>query len=405
MTRDLIRRLPKTDLHVHLDGSLRLPTLIELARERGIDLPSVTEDGLRETVFRPRYASLGGYLEGFRYTVAVLQDREALERTACELCEDCQAEGVRYVEIRFAPQLHVRREFEFSDVVRAVDTGIRRASDAFNNRPEVAAGLEPRFAAGIILCALRHFTRDQSEGYRRIFEALPEASPHEWHSAASVQVARAAARLKHDEGLLVVGVDLAGQEKGHPAEDHRAAYQVAHEAFLGKTVHAGEDYGPESIFQAIGNLHADRIGHGTWLFDESKITGRRITDRKAYVERLAQFVADKRITIEVCLTSNQQTVPELEQDLSRHPFAEMRKRRLSTTICTDNRLVSNTTVTNEIQRAADAFGLTDREVRDILIYGFKRSFFPGTYLEKRAYVRDMIDFADSLLEGDASVRS
>jgi adenosine deaminase len=200
--------------------------------------------------------------------------------------------------------------------------------------------------------------------------------------------------------LLVVGVDLAGQEQGYPAEDHRAAYQVAHEAFLGKTVHAGEDYGPESIFQAIGNLHADRIGHGTWLFDESKITGRRVTDRKAYVERLAQFVADKRITIEVCLTSNQQTVPELEHDLSRHPFAEMRKRRLSTTFCTDNRLVSHTTVTDEIERAGGAFALTD-----ILVYGFKRSFFPGTYLEKRAYVRQVIDFADSVLEGDAHVRS
>lgn len=405
MTPEVIRRLPKTDLHVHLDGSLRLGTLIELARERGIELPSFTEDGLRETVFRPQYANLGEYLEGFRYTVAVLQDREALERTTFELCEDCQAEGVRYIEIRFAPQLHVRQGFDFSDVVRAVDAGIRRASDAFNARPEVASGREPRFAAGIILCALRYFTPDLSEGYRRILEALPEASPQELHSAASMQVARAAARLKHDEGLLVVGIDLAGQEKGYPAEDHRVAYQVAHEAFLGKTVHAGEDYGPESIFQAIGNLHADRIGHGTWLFDESKISARRITDRKAYVERLAQFIADKRITIEVCLTSNQQTVPELGKDLSRHPFAEMRKRRLSTTFCTDNRLVSNTTMSNEIQRAAEAFALTDRELRDILVYGFKRSFFPGTYLEKRAYVRQTIDFADSILEGDAGVRS
>ncbi|MEI6667524.1 MAG: adenosine deaminase family protein [Acidobacteriota bacterium] len=405
MTRDVIRRLPKTDLHVHLDGSLRLPTLIELAREGGVELPSYTEAGLRETVFRSRYANLGEYLEGFRYTVAALQSRDALERAACELCEDCQAEGVRYVEIRFAPQLHVRQEFEFSEVVRAVDAGIRRASAAFNARPEVADGTEPRFAAGIILCALRHFTPGLSEGYRRIVEALPEASPSELHSAASVQVARAAARLKHDEGLLVVGVDLAGQEKGYPAEDHRAAYQVAHEAFLGKTVHAGEDYGPESIFQAIGNLHADRIGHGTWLFDESKITGRRITNRKAYVERLAQFVADKRITIEVCLTSNQQTVPELGEDLSRHPFGEMRKRRLSTTFCTDNRLVSNTTVTDEIQRAVGAFDLSDREVRDILIYGFKRSFFPGSYLEKRAYVRSAIDFTHAILDDDAGAHS
>jgi adenosine deaminase len=397
MTPETIRRLPKTDLHVHLDGSLRLGTLIELAREQRIELPSFTEDGLRAIVFRDHYANLTEYLEGFRHTVAVLQGREALERAACELCEDCQAEGVRYVEIRFAPQLHVQSGFEFSDVVTAVDAGIRRASRSFNARPEVQSGREPRFAAGIILCALRAFTPDLSEGYRRIAIALPEASPQELHAAASVQVARAAARLKHEEGLLVVGVDLAGQEHGHPAEEHREAYQVAHEAFLGKTVHAGEDYGPESIFQAIGNLHADRIGHGTWLFDESKIETRKITNRKAYVERLAQFVADKRITIEVCLTSNQQTVPELGADLSRHPFGEMRKRRLSTTICTDNRLVSNITVSNEIARAIEAFALTDREVRDILIYGFKRSFFPGTYLEKRAYVRKMIDFADGIL--------
>ncbi len=398
MTPEVIRRLPKSDLHVHLDGSLRIPTLIELARERRVALPSETEAGLRERVFRPSYANLAEYLEGFRYTVAVLQDAEALERTAFELCEDCQAEGVRYVEIRFAPQLHVRSGFDFSEVVRAVDAGVRRAARRFNARPEVTSGREPRFAAGIILCALRHFTPDLSDGYRLIFEALPEASPQERHAAASIQVARAAARLKHEEGLLVVGIDLAGQEKGYPAEEHRLAYQVAHEAFLGKTVHAGEDYGPESIFQAIGNLHADRIGHGTWLFDASKITGRRVADPQAYVERLAQFIADKRITIEVCLTSNQQTVPELGADLSRHPFAEMRKRRLSTTFCTDNRLVSNTSVSNEIARAIEAFGLTDREVRDALIYGFKRSFFPGTYLEKRAYVREMINFADRVLE-------
>ena len=115
------------------------------------------------------------------------------------------------------------------------------------------------------------------------------------------------------------------------------------------------------------------------------------------MERLAQYIADKRVTIEVCLTSNQQTVPELAADLRLHPFGEMRKRRLSTTFCTDNRLVSNTTVSNEIERAVEAFELTDREVRDILIYGFKRSFFPGTYLEKRAYVREAIDYADEIL--------
>jgi adenosine deaminase len=401
MTMDaaLIQRLPKNDLHVHLDGCLRLPTLIELARQHRVPLPAESEEGLLEKVFRPRYRNLQEYLEGFRYTVAVLCDAEALERAAFELAEDCQAEGVRYLEVRFAPQLHVRQGFDMTAVVRAVDRGLRRAAARFNARPEVLSRQEPPFAAGIILCALRFFEPSFSEGYRLLFEAMPEASRQERYTTASLQVARAAARLRHEDGLLVVGIDLAGQEQGYPAEDHQAAYQVAHEAFLGKTVHAGEDYGPESIFQAIGDLHADRVGHGTWLLDESKIHDPRgvIKDRRAYVDRLAEFIADKRITIEVCLTSNQQTVPELADDLSKHPFGEMRKRRLSTTFCTDNRLVSRTSVSREIARAVEAFALTPREVRDMLIYGFKRSFYPGTYLEKRAYVRQVIDYADRIL--------
>ena len=131
------------------------------------------------------------------------------------------------------------------------------------------------------------------------------------------------------------------------------------------------------------------------MFGESIVL--RILDRKRYVENLSEFIADKRITIEVCLTSNQQTVPELSADLRRHPFGEMRRRRLSTTFCTDNRLVSHTTVSHEIARAVEAFALTPQEVRDSLIYGFKRSFYPGTYLEKRAYVRQAINFANRLL--------
>jgi len=397
MDGSLIQRLPKTDLHVHLDGSLRLGTLIDLARERRIPLPSETPEGLEALVFRPRYRDLAEYLEGFRYTVAALQDAEALERTAFELAEDCQAEGVRYLEVRFAPQLHVQSDFDIPEVVAAVDRGLRRATEAYNRRPEIASGAEPPFAAGIILCALRFFLPEFSAGYRRVFDALPEAPAREVYAAAGLEVARAAARLRREDGLGVVGIDLAGQEKGYPASGHRKAYQIAHQAFLGKTVHAGEDYGPESIFQAIGDLHADRIGHGTWLFDESKIQNPRIPDPRRYVENLAEYIADKRITIEVCLTSNQQTVPDLADDLRKHPFGEMRRRRLSTTFCTDNRLVSHTTVTHEIERAIEAFDLTPREVRDILIYGFKRAFFPGTYLEKRAYVRQVINFADRLL--------
>lgn len=395
LTADVIRKLPKTDLHVHLDGSLRIPTLIDLAKERNVKLPSYTVEGLRELVFKNTYKNLPEYLEGFLYTTAVMNDAEAIERIAYEFAQDNQADGVRYVEVRFAPQLSVKDGLPMSTVVGAVDKGLRRAAAEFNARPEVKNGEEPKFMAGIILCAMRYFERTWSQGFGRMFEAMPEADRFELYSAASVEVARAAARLR-DEGMLVVGIDLAGQEKGYPAGDHKHAYQIAHEAFLGKTVHAGEDYGPESIFQAIGDLHADRIGHGTWLFSEDKIQA-NIPNKKAYVESLVQFVADKRITLEVCLTSNQQTVPELAADLSKHPFAEMRKRKLSTTFCTDNRLVSNTTVSQEIGRAVEAFNLDHREVRDSLIYGFKRSFFPGSYLEKRQYVRQVIDYADRIL--------
>src|SRR5262245_18369125 len=166
MKPDLIRRLPKTDLHVHLDGSLRIPSLIEMARERNVALPSQSEAGLREHVCRPSCKNLQEYLEGFRDTVAVLQDAESLERAAVELCEDCQQEGVRYVEIRFAPQLHVRQGFELPDVVSGADRGIRRAASAFNAESAVVSGKEPRFAAGMILCALHYFNPEFSPGYR-----------------------------------------------------------------------------------------------------------------------------------------------------------------------------------------------------------------------------------------------
>ncbi len=388
-----VRALPKTDLHVHLDGSLRLGTLIELAREHRVELPSYTEAGLIEQVFKPRYKNLPEYLEGFRYTCAVLQTPEALERTTFELCADCREEGVDYVEIRFAPQLHVHPGLSLRDVAKAVHRGIRRAETAFDGRSDG----RPPFRAGMIFCALRYFNEFFSDEYRRLKDVHQFSAPEEVFAFASLELARAAVKLKNEEGLPVVAFDLAGQEKGYPASQHARAYQAAHEGFLGKTVHAGEDYGPESIFQAIGDCHADRIGHGTWLFDASKV-GPKVKDPQAYVERLAQYVADRRISIEVCLTSNQQTVPELAGDLRLHPFGKMRQRRLSTTFCTDNRLVSSTTVTKEILRAVEAFGLHAEEVRDILIYGFKRSFFPGTYLEKRAYVRQVIDFADAVLE-------
>jgi adenosine deaminase len=390
-----VAELPKTDLHVHLDGSLRLGTLIELARECSLALPSSTEGGLREIVFKERYAGLGEYLRGFQYTVAVLQTADALERVAAELAEDNQAEGVRYLEVRFAPQLHVHPGLDAVQAIAAVDRGLRRARDAWNRRGAVASGEEPPFEYGIICCAMRMFTGSFSQYYATLFAAHPYARAKELYSMASVELARAAVTARDAYGLQVVGFDLAGEEAGYPAEDHRQAYDYAHRHFLKKTVHAGEAYGPESIFQAITDLHADRIGHGTYLLEPDAIRDDGIEDREHYVERLGNYIADRRITLEVCLTSNLQTNPQLRR-LEEHTFSRLRAQRLSTTICTDNRLVSNTTVTNELLLACRHLGLDRHDLKSIIIYGFKRSFFPGSYQRKRQYVRQVIDYYDKV---------
>ena len=395
ITPEFVAELPKTDLHVHLDGSLRLPTLIELAREHRVEMPSGTEGGLRETVFKERYASLAEYLKGFQYTVAVLQTAEALERAATELAEDSQREGVRYLEVRFAPQLHVHPGLGAVDAIAAVDRGMRRARDEFNRGAAIAAGTEPAFEYGIICCAMRMFTPGFSRYYATLFAAHPYARPKELYAMASVELARAAVIARDRHGLQVVGFDLAGEEAGYPAGDHKQAYDYAHRHFLKKTVHAGEAYGPESIFQAITDLHADRIGHGTYLLQADAIRDDDIADREHYVERLGNYIADRRITLEVCLTSNLQTNPHLRR-IEEHTFSRLRAQRLSTTLCTDNRLVSNTSVSNELLLACRHLGLDRQDLKSIIIYGFKRSFFPGSYLRKRQYVRQVIDHYDAV---------
>jgi adenosine deaminase len=390
-----IAELPKTDLHVHLDGSLRIPTLIELAREHRVELPSYTEGGLRETIYKERYTSLGDYLKGFQYTVAVMQDAESLERIASELAEDNQAEGVRYLEVRFAPQLHVRPGLDAVEVIAAVDRGLRRARDAYNRRADIAAGREPPFEYGIICCALRMFTAGFSSYYATLFAAHPFTRPKDLYAMASLDLARAAVTARDTLDLQVVGFDLAGEESGYPASAHREAFEYAHRNFLKRTVHAGEAYGPESIFQAITDLHADRIGHGTYLLEADQIRDPEIENRELYVDKLGNYIADRRITLEVCLTSNLQTNPDLKW-LDEHAFRKLRAQRISTTLCTDNRLMSNTTVTNELALAVKHLGLDRHDLKSIVIYGFKRSFYPGSYLSKRQYVRQIIDHYDAV---------
>ncbi|HEX9794749.1 MAG TPA: adenosine deaminase family protein [Planctomycetota bacterium] len=393
---ELLADLPKSDLHVHLDGSLRPETLIELAHTRRVRLPANTVEGLHRTVFKRRYRSLGEYLKGFAYTCAVLQDHEALERTTWELCRDAQAEGVRYMEIRFAPQLHSRPGFGIDAVLKAVGRGIERAESAFNRRKAVQDGTEPPFRAGILVCALRFFEPVFSRTYGDLSHALADLPREQVFGIASETLVHASVRARDQAGVPVVGVDLAGMEHGYPAADHSRAYRLAHQAFLGKTVHAGEDYGPESIFQAITDCHAERIGHGTWLFSAGRIRDRRIKNRRRYVAELVRYIGDRRITLEVCLSSNLQTLPELGT-LERHPFRRMLREKLSTAICTDNRLVSRTTATRELELATQTFRLDAKQVGDLILYGFKRSFFPGSYLEKRAFVRRILDYRDAVL--------
>jgi len=392
---EFIRMIPKTDLHLHLDGSMRLGTLIDLAKEAGVDLPGYTEEELKRTVFKAQYADLGEYLKGFAYLTAVMQTAEALERVSRELAEDNQAEGVRYIEVRFAPQLHQHSGMGILDVFQAVHRGLESAKQSFNSRPAVRDGDEPPFDYAIIACAMRMFDR----GFSKYFDRLLDVHCHserKWvFSLASQELVRAAIHARDVLGIPIAGFDLAGQEKGFPAVDHAPAYALAHRHFLKKTVHAGEAFGPESIFQAITELHADRLGHALHLFDEAHIEDASISDPAKYVHNLVQYIGDRRITIEVCLTSNLQTHPELQR-LEDHSFGLMMANQLSATICTDNRTVSATTVSREMVRAIEAFDLGPKALKDLVIHGFKRSFFPGTYVQKRRYVRRVIDFYESI---------
>ena len=399
----LIRALPKTDLHVHLDGSIRIPTLIELARTQGVTLPTTSEEGLRELVFKESYASLVEYLAGFEYTVAVLQTRDALERVAYELALDNIAEGTRYIEVRFAPHLHMHDGLSFDDVLAAVTKGLDRARVEHEQSDAVRLHDEPPFRFGIIVCSLRRFEPTSSRWYGRLFQQFADAPKKQIYRMASLELARAAVRCRDELDMPIVAFDLAGQEHGYPAREHAEAYQYAHRHFLKKTVHAGEAYGPESIFEAITELHADRIGHGYHLFSPD-LCGPRVSSPEDYVGRLARYIADRRVTIEVCITSNLQTNPSIGAAANHH-FGKMLDARLSATLCTDNRLHSHTTVSNEIRIAVDAFGLDEQQLRNTIIYGFKRSFFPGPYANKRNYVRRVIDYYDRVVEeSEASKR-
>jgi adenosine deaminase len=391
---EFIKAIPKTDLHLHLDGSLRINTLIELANKAAVPLPAQDEKGLREKVFKDQYQNLEEYLQGFALTTAVMQNEEALFRVSYELMIDNAAEGVRYIEVRFAPQLLMSDAMSFHQVMESVDRGLRQACDELNaaKNPE-----EPVYNYGIIACAMRFFTGDFSPWYRDFCRAHAFSTPTEIIRAASLELAKGVIRLRTETPIQIVGFDIAGAENGFPAIEHAESYALIQKGMLGKTVHAGEAFGPKSILQAVAKLRTDRIGHGLRLFDEEMIQPQKVANRAAYIESLVNYIADRRIAIEVCLTSNMQTSPEIGE-LRNHALRKMLDHNLAVTLCTDNRLVSNTTVCREYELALDNFAIDAKCLRDIVMWGFKRCFYYRPYGEKRALISRVSDYYDTLAQ-------
>jgi adenosine deaminase len=316
-----LRELPKAELHCHLDGSVRPATLLELAREHRIVMPKNTAEELAEFMRVDDAESLEDYLRLFDITVSVMQTEEALERIAYELAEDAADDGVRYIEVRNAPILNVVKGLTLVQAVEAPLRGLRRAEKDF--------GIIGRF----IVIALRQFPAEHS-----------------------LEMAKLAVEFK-DDG--VVAFDLAGGEKGNSASVHAAAFRYAREHNLGVTVHAGEGDGPESVRQAVHLCGANRIGHGTRLIEDPDLT---------------QYVNDRRIALEVCLTSNVQT--KVAESYATHPFREYFDRGLNVTLNTDNRLMSATTLTDEYVFAAEHLGFTIDELAGVALNGFESAFLP-----------------------------
>ena len=319
--RETLLRLPKADLHCHLDGSVRPETLIELAREYGRSMPRANARDLGEFMTVRDARNLEEYLARFEVTLSVMQRREALERIAYELAEDAHRDGVIYIEVRFSPVLNVKEGLSHGDIVEAVIRGLERAEKDF--------GIVGR----VIVTALRNLSPD-----------------------VSLELARLAISFR---GRGVVGFDLAGAELGHPASRHARAFEYAHAHDMACTCHAGEGDGAQSIREAVHSCCADRIGHGTRLFED---------------QALLEYVNDRRIPVEMCLTSNVQT--RVARSYESHPLRQYFDVGLNVTLSTDNRLMSNTTLTDEYAHAAKALHLTLPQLAKIALNGLESAFLP-----------------------------
>jgi adenosine deaminase len=326
LSLEFIQTLPKTDLHCHLDGSLRLDTIIELARTQRVELPTDDRDALFDLLYAgERCSSLEDYLKAFDITLSVMQTEAALERAAFELAEDAWKENVRYLEVRYSPLLHTREGLRPAVVVESVMRGLRAAKRQYGIR------------YGVILCAIRSLS-----------------------SEMSLRIAELCVAFKNRG---VVGFDVAGAEVGNPAKVHRQAFQLVIDNNISCTAHAGESFGPDSVHQALHKCGAHRIGHGTRLVENGD---------------LLNYVNDHRIPLEVCPSSNLQTkaAPSWEG----HPVDFYVDYGLRVTINTDNRLITDTTVSKELWLCHKAYDWPLSTLKEIIISGFKSGFMP--YREK-----------------------
>jgi adenosine deaminase len=352
LDRGVLQSLPKVLLHEHLDGVLRPETIIELAKSSGYKQLPTTDPGELANWFHQgaNQGSLPKYLEGFVHTIAVMQTEEALERVAYEQAEDLSRDGVVYFETRFAPIFHTRKGLTHQQVVSAVLKGLAR-------------GQEFGISSRLIICAMRNMD-------------------------VSLEMAELAVDFR-ERG--VVGFDLAGEEGGYPPKKHVDAFHYIQRQNFNITIHAGEGFGKESIWQAIQYCGAHRIGHGTRLIDDIAVT-----DGKAVkLGDLAQYVLDKRIPLEICLLSNVHT--GAARSLAEHPFKIFYQEKFRVTLNTDNRSMSNTTMTKEFEAARDTFGLALDDFEKITINSMKSAFLP--YAER-------LDFIYSKIKpGYAAIRS
>lgn len=344
-TEKVIRDVPKVLLHDHLDGGLRPQTIIELAKEQGYDkLPTEDPGELAEWFHRgANKGNLVEYLQGFEHTCGVMQTKESLERVAYEMMEDMKNDGVCYVETRFAPVFHIQNGLYYEDSVNAVLKGLEQGKKDFG------------VGFGLIICGMRNMKN-------------------------ALDFAEVAVNFRN---IGVVGFDLAGEEGGYPPKKHIEAFQFIQRNNFNITIHAGEAFGKESIWQAIQWCGAHRIGHATHLMEDLNY------DKDGNVVsfgELAQYILDKRIPLEICLLSNVHTgaVDKIEN----HPFGILFKEKFRVTINTDDRLMSNTTMTNEFLLAIEHFNLTLDDIEKITINAMKSSFIHHN--ERLHYIYNII---------------